>query len=73
MAGAAWDLSDELAYAALNEAGPDRITVASAEDQAAFAEISERVVANVLAELQEAGIDAQAAYDMVRAEMAAAN
>jgi TRAP-type C4-dicarboxylate transport system substrate-binding protein len=73
MAGAAWDLSDELAYVALNEAGPDRITVASAEDQAAFAEISERVVANVLAELQEAGIDAQAAYDMVRAEMAAAN
>ncbi|WP_461473552.1 hypothetical protein [Pararhodobacter sp.] len=71
MAGAAWDHSDELAYAALAEAGADRITVASDADQAAFAAISEQVIAGVLAELEAAGIDAQAAYDMVRAEMAA--
>lgn len=63
MAGAAWDLSDKLAYEAMGD-GTTTI-VASEEDQAAFAAIAEEVKASVLAELDAAGMDAQAAYQMV--------
>ena len=69
MAGVAWDLSDRLAYEAMGE-GTTRI-VASEADAAAFAPMAERVRAAVLEELSAAGIDAQAAHDMVVAEMAA--
>ena len=63
MAGAAWDLSDQLAYDAMGD-GTTR-TVASDADQAAFADIAAGVKADVLAELSDAGIDAEAAYQMV--------
>lgn len=63
MAGAAWDLSDQLAYDAMGEGTTH--TIASEADQAAFAEIAAGVRAAVLAELAEAGIDAEAAYQMV--------
>ncbi|QBY01385.1 TRAP transporter substrate-binding protein [Rhodophyticola sp. CCM32] len=69
MAGAAWDLSDSLAYADMGEG--TMTIMASDEDQAAFAVITEAVTADVLAELEAAGIDAQAAYQMVIDEMAA--
>lgn len=70
MAGAAWDLSDKLAYEATRNAEGTTIVTASAEDQAAFAKIAEKVTADVLAELTAAGIDANAAYDMVKSVMA---
>mgnify|MGYP001793881860 CR=1 FL=1 len=69
MAGAAWDLSDKLAYDAMGD-GTTTVT-ASAEDQAAFATIAETVKAEILGELDAAGIDAEAAYQMVVDEMAA--
>jgi hypothetical protein len=48
------------------------IVTASEEDQARFAEVAEMVIGNVLAELEEAGVDAQAAHEMVQQEMDAA-
>lgn len=67
MSGAAWDLSDKLAYDAMNA---DNITVANEADQARFAEIATGVRESVLAELQAAGIDAAAAHQMVVDTMA---
>lgn len=71
MAGAAWDKSDMIAYEATRAAEGARIVDASAEDQAKFKVIAEEVTAKVLAELADAGVDAQAAYEMVKSEMAA--
>ena len=70
MAGAAWDLSDQLAYEATRTADGTTVVVASKEDQAAFAAVAETVTADILQELTDAGIDAIAAYDMVRTVMA---
>lgn len=69
MAGAAWDLSDKLAYEAMGD-GTTTIK-ASAADQEAFAAIAETVKNNVLGELDAAGIDAKAAHKQVRDVMAA--
>ena len=71
MSGAAWDLSDKIGYEATEAAADNKVINASAEDQAAFAVIAEKVNAKVLKEIADAGIDAQAAYEMVKAEMAA--
>ena len=71
MLGAAWDEIDEIGRAATLEAEGNSITVASDADQAAYGEIAKRVTDKVLAELEAAGIDAQAAYELVKAEMAA--
>lgn len=70
MMGAAWDQSDDDAFAATEAAESNTITEASAADQEAFATVAADVRAKVLAELDAAGIDAQAAYEMVVAEMA---
>jgi TRAP-type C4-dicarboxylate transport system substrate-binding protein len=72
MMGAAWDVSDERAREATLEAEDNMIVTASEADQARFAEIAQMVTEKVLAELEEAGIDAQAAYEMVQQEMDAA-
>jgi len=71
MLGAAWDEIDNIGRAATEETEGNTITVASDADQAAYAEIATKVTAKILAELEAAGVDAQAAYDMVKAEMAA--
>jgi len=71
MLGAAWDEIDEIGRAATAEAGDNSVTVASEADQAAYAAIAETVTAKILGELSAAGVDAQAAYDMVKADMAA--
>jgi TRAP-type C4-dicarboxylate transport system substrate-binding protein len=70
MAGAAWDKSDKIAYEATKNAEGTKITPASDSDIAAFEKVSQEVTDKVLAELQEAGLDAKAAYDMVKKEMA---
>lgn len=73
MMGKVWDESDKTARAATEALSDNRIVTASAEDQATFAAMAETVRARILAELDAAGIDAQAAYDMVHSEMAASN
>ncbi|WP_299483680.1 TRAP transporter substrate-binding protein [uncultured Roseibium sp.] len=70
MAGAAWDKSDKIAYEATKSAEGTKIISASEDDVAAFEKISKDVTDKVLGELQEAGLDAQAAYEMVKKEMA---
>ena len=71
MSGAAWDLSDKIGYEATEAAADNKIIHASAEDQAAFAAVAQKVIDKVLGELDAAGVDAKAAYEMVKSEMAA--
>lgn len=71
MSGAAWDLSDKIGYEATEAADGNKVVAASAEDQAKFKMLAEKVVDKVLAELEAAGLDAKAAHDMVQAEMSA--
>ena len=70
MMGKAWDDSDDRARKATEEAGDNKIVTASEADQAKFAEMAARVREKILAEIAATGIDAQAAYEMVKAEMA---
>ncbi len=70
MMGAVWDESDAAGRAATEAAADNTITVASPADQEAFASIVDDITAKVLAELAAAGVDAQAAYEMVKSEMA---
>jgi TRAP-type C4-dicarboxylate transport system substrate-binding protein len=70
MMGAAWDEIDTIGRTATEAAEDNSIRTANAEDQAAFAVIAEEIKIKVLAELDAAGVDAQAAYDMVVQEMA---
>ncbi|MEZ5714898.1 MAG: TRAP transporter substrate-binding protein [Paracoccaceae bacterium] len=71
MSGAAWDLSDKIGYEATAAAPDNKVIPASAEDQAKFAIIAQKVTDKVLGEIDAAGIDAKAAYEMVKKEMAA--
>ena len=73
MMGAVWDESDAIARAETEAAADNTIVTASAEDQARFAEMAAKVRAKILAEITEAGIDGQAAYDMMVSEMAKAS
>ncbi|MFC3119246.1 TRAP transporter substrate-binding protein [Jhaorihella thermophila] len=69
--GKIWDEIDQIGRDATMEAGDNSINVASEADQAAFAEIAAKVRDKVIAEVAEKGVDAQAAYDMIKSEMAA--
>ncbi|MCV2893154.1 TRAP transporter substrate-binding protein [Lentibacter sp. XHP0401] len=71
MMGAVWDDSDVAARKLTLEAGDNKIVTASAEDQAAFALIAEKVRAKIIGEVTEAGVDGQAAYEMIVKDMAA--
>ena len=73
MMGAVWDQSDVDAREATEAAGDNRIVTASEEDQARFAEMAAKVRDKVIAELDAAGVDGQAAYEMMREEMANAS
>ena len=73
MMGAVWDQSDVDAREATEAAGDNKIVTASEEDQARFAEMAAKVRDKVIAELDEAGVDGQAAYEMMREEMAKAS
>lgn len=72
MAGAVWDEIDTVGRAATESAADNSIRVASEADQAAFAKIAEDVRTKVLGELKDAGVDAEAAYNMMKTEMAGA-
>ncbi|UWR35452.1 TRAP transporter substrate-binding protein (plasmid) [Sulfitobacter sp. W027] len=73
MMGAVWDQSDVDAREATGAAGDNKIVTASEEDQARFAEMAAKVRDKVIAELDAAGVDGQAAYEMMREEMAKAS
>ena len=73
MMGAVWDQSDVDAREATEAAGDNKIVTASEEDQARFAEMAAKVRDKVIAELDAAGVDGQAAYKMMREEMANAS
>ena len=70
MAGATWDEMDAEGLAVTKEAGDNTITDASAEDVAAYGAIADAIKADVLAALSEKGVDAEAAYAMIKSEMA---
>jgi hypothetical protein len=69
MLGQKWDKVDAIGRAASIEAG-NTITMVSDADIAAYKPIAASVTEKVLAELTAKGVDAQAAYDMIKAEMA---
>ncbi|WP_287182631.1 hypothetical protein [Rhodovulum sp.] len=69
--GAIWEEGDAEGIA-LTEATPgNAIHQASPEDAARFDEIAETIRARVIEEVAATGVDARAAHDMIRAEMAA--
>ncbi len=69
--GKIWDEIDAIGREATLADPTNAIHVASAEDQAKFAEISKGIIKKVIDEVAATGVDAQAAYDMIKAEMAA--
>jgi TRAP-type C4-dicarboxylate transport system substrate-binding protein len=73
MMGAVWDQSDVDAVKVTEAAADNRIVVASEADQAKFAEMAKRVQDKIIGELDDAGIDGRAAFEMVKKEMAAAS
>ncbi|MGJ8527548.1 TRAP transporter substrate-binding protein [Maritalea sp.] len=71
MLGAAWDEIDDIGRTATEEAGDNVITVASEQDIKLYGLYAGEIRKKVLAEISELGVDAQAAYDMVKSDMAA--
>jgi TRAP-type C4-dicarboxylate transport system substrate-binding protein len=69
--GKIWDAGDLESIEATKQTEGNTITVASEADQAKFAEIAAGVTEAVLKEIEATGVDAQAAYDMIKADMAA--
>jgi len=67
--GAIWDDIDDAGRAATDAAVGNNVTVASDADVEAFQTISEEIIASVLAEIKAAGIDADAAYAQVKADL----
>ncbi|MBC6442346.1 MAG: TRAP transporter substrate-binding protein [Rhodobacteraceae bacterium] len=70
MAGAVWDAADKRGIDATAADAENTMTVASASDQEAFAEIAAEVINKVKAEINAMGVDADAAIAMIREEMA---
>lgn len=70
MAGGVWDSADAGGMAATKADPENTVTMASAEDQAKFAEIAARVIDKVKAEVSALGVDADKAIMMIKEEMA---
>lgn len=68
--GKIWDGGDIDGRAVTEGTEGNTITVASEADQAKFAEIAKGVTDAVIAEVAATGVDAQAAYDMIKSDMA---
>jgi TRAP-type C4-dicarboxylate transport system substrate-binding protein len=71
MLGAAWDTVDEVGIEATKATADNTIRIASKNDQAKFKAITDKVKVKVFKELNDAGIEANTAYEMVKAEMVA--
>ncbi|WP_170367789.1 TRAP transporter substrate-binding protein [Ruegeria arenilitoris] len=67
--GKIWDEIDTIGREATQSTEGNAIHEAAAEDMEKFSTIAEDVRAKVIAEVNEAGVDAQAAYDMIKSEM----
>ncbi|WP_170434230.1 TRAP transporter substrate-binding protein [Ruegeria arenilitoris] len=67
--GKIWDEIDAIGREATESTEGNAIHEAAAEDMEKFSTIAEDVRAKVIAEVNEAGVDAQAAYDMIKSEM----
>nr|WP_170537919.1 TRAP transporter substrate-binding protein [Ruegeria arenilitoris] len=67
--GKIWDEIDAIGRDATQSTEGNAIHEAAAEDMEKFSTIAEDVRAKVIAEVNEAGVDAQAAYDMIKSEM----
>ena len=70
MAGTVWDAIDVGGREVTMNTPDNSINPASAADVAAWEEIAAKIRASVLAEIAAKGVDAQAAHEMVKAEMA---
>lgn len=71
MAGQVWDQLDADGRAATEAAADNQIIAAAESELAAYADIAAGIRTAVLAELAAKGVDAEAAYAMVQAEMKA--
>ncbi|MEX0316426.1 MAG: TRAP transporter substrate-binding protein [Ruegeria sp.] len=69
--GKIWDEIDAIGREATEGADGNAINAASDADLEAFGTIAADVREKVIAEVTDAGVDAQAAYDMIKSEMAA--
>ena len=67
--GAIWDQIDVEGRSATDSADGNSVTTASEADLAAFQKVSDEIIASVLAEIDAAGIDANAAYDQVKSDL----
>ncbi len=68
--GKIWDEIDAIGREATANAEGNAINAATDADMEKFSAIAEDVRSNVIAEVSEGGVDAQAAYDMIKSEMA---
>lgn len=69
MMGESWDRADAAAHKLTEETADNTITIASDADQEKFKGMAAKVQEKILGELEAAGIDAKAAYDMTKSEM----
>lgn len=67
--GAIWDKIDVIGTEATKATEGNAINDATAEDLAKFQAMSADIIAKVVAEVAEKGIDAQAAYDQIKTDM----
>lgn len=70
MFGAVWDEIDQTGRDVTAAAEGNSVTVANDEDIAAYADVAKKITAKIMGELKDKGVDAQAAYDMIKTEMA---
>ncbi len=68
--GKIWDEIDAIGREATANAEGNAINAATDADMEKFSAIAEDVRSNVIAEVSEGGVDAQAAYDMIKSELA---
>ncbi len=68
--GKIWDEIDAIGREATANAEGNAINAATDADMEKFSAIAEDVRINVIAEVSEGGVDAQAAYEMIKSEMA---
>lgn len=71
VAGQAWDHIDATGLENLNETADNTLTEASAEDAVKWKELTGPIIANVLAEVSEKGVDAAAVQTFIAEQMAA--
>lgn len=70
MFGSVWDEIDETGREVTASAEGNSVTIASDDDVAAYARVAQKITDKILGEIKDKGVDAQAAYDMVKSEMA---